>query len=557
MAINNGPEIGPGEQLEWERQHALAATELVIGIVGAVGTDLRGVSDEIGLALDEFGYETTQVGLSDLLHELDWQAPLLDKPLDEQIATHMDAGDQLRERWERPDALAMLASQRIVELREQSDVVRRAYLLRSLKTPAEVETLRQVYGSRFILIGVYAPDDERNAFLTERIAKDRRTQRQDKWAHSPTTLMRRDESEQGEYGQNVRDTFPRADCFVNSAKDNDLVGDLRRLLKIFFAHPFTTPTRDEFALCEAAGAARLSSEPGRQVGAALASVGGDIIALGTNEVPRPGGGFYRADDDTSEIVDKREFEFDIEEGKRKVDTNDLVQREIAGEIVKALDGLLRKNAAADEVLRRILSTRLGALTEFGRAVHAEMSALLDAARKGHAVKGSTMYVTTFPCHNCARHLLGAGVKRVVYIAPYAKSMAAVLHAGDILVAHSSPPDDVLHFEPFVGVAPHRYLELFGDIKRKNDDGTLVDWDATTAIPRLFDAPPTELRQNQPSYRVRELLLARAIEERESASGLKMRSSGSADGQTSTASKTQAERQPTSTKTRPSRRTAST
>jgi deoxycytidylate deaminase len=512
------------EQAEWERQHALAETEFIIGLIGAVGTDLHRVSDAIRLALDDFAYQTTYVGLSELLRELDWNEPLVDKPLDEHIATHMDAGDKLRERWKRPDALAMQACQRIMALRDESGLERCAYVLRSLKTPAEVETLQQVYGSRFILVGVYAPDDERHAFLAERIAKDRGTQKQARWAHSPEELMTRDESERGEYGQDVRDTFHRADCFVHAGAGSDLACDLRRLLRIFFGHPFTTPTREEFALCEAAGAARLSSEPGRQVGAALTSASGDIIALGTNEVPRPGGGFYRADDDTLEISDKREFNFNVQDDGPKLDTNSVVQREIAKEIVDALDGLLRKNAKADDVLRRILSTRLGALTEFGRAVHAEMSALLDAARNGHAVQGATMYVTTFPCHNCARHLLGAGVERVVYIAPYTKSMAGVLHADDILVAHSSPPDRVLHFEPFVGVAPHRYLELFGGIRRKEDDGTLVEWNAATALPRLFDAPPSELRQNQPAYRVREQLLARIVEERENASGLKMRTS---------------------------------
>ena len=542
------------EQAEWERQHALAETELVIGLVGAVGTDLHWVSDEIRLALDDFAYQTTHVGLSELLHELDWGEPLVDKPLDDHIATHMDAGDKLRERWQRPDALAMQACQRIMALREGSRVVRRAYVLRSLKTPAEVETLRQVYGSRFILVGVYAPDDERHAFLTEHIAKDRGTQKQARWAYAPEDLMARDESERGEYGQDVRDTFHRADCFVHAGTGSNLACDLRRLLHIFFAHPFTTPTREEFALCEAAGAGRLSSEPGRQVGAALASANGDIIALGTNEVPRPGGGFYRADDDTSGIADKREFNFSVEDDEPKLDTNSVVQREIASEIVDALDGLLRKNAKADDVLRRILSTRLGALTEFGRAVHAEMSALLDAARNGHAVRGATMYVTTFPCHNCARHLLGAGVERVVYIAPYTKSMAAVLHAGDILVAHSSPPEAVLHFEPFVGVAPHRYFELFGGIRRKDHDGTLVEWNAATALPRLFDASPAELRQNQPAYRVREQLLARVVEERENASGLKMRTSASTAGKkTATAHTTSSRRANPSTKAPQSRR----
>jgi deoxycytidylate deaminase len=59
------------------------------------------------------------------------------------------------------------------------------------------------------------------------------------------------------------------------------------------ANPFKAPTKDEFALFEAHGVARMSAEPGRQVGAALVNEQGEIIALRTNEVPRPGGGVYR------------------------------------------------------------------------------------------------------------------------------------------------------------------------------------------------------------------------------------------------------------------------
>lgn len=47
-------------------------------------------------------------------------------------------------------------------------------------------------------------------------------------------------------------------------------------------------------------------------------------------------------------------------------------------------------------------------------VHAEMNALLYAARKGISVEGATLYCTLQPCHNCLKHMLCAGVKRVVY-----------------------------------------------------------------------------------------------------------------------------------------------
>jgi deoxycytidylate deaminase len=211
---------------------------------------------------------------------------------------------------------------------------------------------------------------------------------------------------------------------------------------VVLANPFRTPTKDEFALFEAVGAARLSAEPGRQVGAALANPQGEIIALGTNEVPRPGGGIYREGGGDPDVPDQREFRYGKTDEERRTDTNDRMQREIAEEITDALKDESRKWPAADvdadEPLAVILTTRLGDLTEFGRAVHAEMSAILDAARNGHTVAGSTLYVTTFPCHNCVRHIVCAGITNCVFLAPYAKSQAETLHGDSIAVATGGP-----------------------------------------------------------------------------------------------------------------------
>ena len=44
--------------------------------------------------------------------------------------------------------------------------------------------------------------------------------------------------------------------------------------------------------------------------------------------------------------------------------------------------------------------------------HAEMEALLSCARSGVSTRGATLYSTTFPCHNCAKHIIAAGVARV-------------------------------------------------------------------------------------------------------------------------------------------------
>lgn len=504
------------QMASFELEHEIAETELVFGLVGALGTDMERVSRELHLGLEEFDYQTREIRLSGLLREIAWDAPL-DKnaKLDSYIANHMDAGDRLRSEWRRPDALALLAVAKIAAERDallgaEEPLGRRAWILRQMKTPDEVKALRDVYGSRFFLIAAYTPDDERVEWLQQEITTSRRTSDHSKWEVQTTELLRRDQAEDPPYGQNVRDTFHRADLFVDAGRDANLRPQLDRVLEILLANPFKAPTKDEFALFEANGAARMSAEPGRQVGAALVNDQGEIIALGTNEVPRPGGGVYREGSNEPGVPDQREFRFGSNEEERGVDTNDRVQREIANEIAAVLNGderqWLRKDVDPDDLLAAILTTRLGDLTEFGRAMHAEMSAILDAARNGRAVAGASIYVTTFPCHNCARHIVGAGIRNCVFLAPYAKSQAAMLHSDALDVARSAPDGGKVSFEPFVGIAPRRYAELFTWARRKGDDGTLLAWDARTAKPRLADSEAIELRQSRPAYRVHEYLI---------------------------------------------------
>lgn len=47
-------------------------------------------------------------------------------------------------------------------------------------------------------------------------------------------------------------------------------------------------------------------------------------------------------------------------------------------------------------------------------VHAEMNGLMYAAKSGLSVDGATMYVTHKPCNGCMKHIIPAGIKRIVY-----------------------------------------------------------------------------------------------------------------------------------------------
>lgn len=47
-------------------------------------------------------------------------------------------------------------------------------------------------------------------------------------------------------------------------------------------------------------------------------------------------------------------------------------------------------------------------------IHAEMNALLYCAKEGIPVKGCTAYVTHFPCLNCSKALIQAGIEKIYY-----------------------------------------------------------------------------------------------------------------------------------------------
>ena len=219
-----------------------------------------------------------------------------------------------------------------------------------------------------------------------------------------------------------------------------------------------------------------SGELSRQVGATLVSMDGDLIAVGANDVPRRGGGLHWQDriDDRDHLLGS--------------DSNTHERHALLLRVAKELN-----ESDPDEFAKKLNKTSLRSLTEYGRAVHAEMDALIACARSGHSARGGTRFVTTFPCHNCARHIIAAGVERVVYVEPYPKSRALHLHRSDIsdgdLPAGGEPRP--VHFVQHRGVAGRRFFDYFSmeletglPLKRKDAEGSLIPWEGMDRRPRF-------------------------------------------------------------------------
>lgn len=67
---------------------------------------------------------------------------------------------------------------------------------------------------------------------------------------------------------------------------------------------------------------------------------------------------------------------------------------------------------------------VGGRPSCARAVHAEANAITYAARFGVALDGCTLYCTTHPCLACARLLVSAGVREVVFVETFPEAEAA-------------------------------------------------------------------------------------------------------------------------------------
>jgi dCMP deaminase len=59
-------------------------------------------------------------------------------------------------------------------------------------------------------------------------------------------------------------------------------------------------------------------------------------------------------------------------------------------------------------------------------IHAEMNAIIWAARKGISIEGACIYVTLEPCSECSKNLIASGIKRIVYAKEYEHTHSEVI-----------------------------------------------------------------------------------------------------------------------------------
>ena len=74
-------------------------------------------------------------------------------------------------------------------------------------------------------------------------------------------------------------------------------------------------------------------------------------------------------------------------------------------------------------LREAQDVPSGERHELCRGIHAEQNVIIQAARHGISIMGSTLYSTTLPCIICTKMLINAGVKEIYYLDGYPDSLS--------------------------------------------------------------------------------------------------------------------------------------
>ncbi|WP_264293056.1 anti-phage dCTP deaminase [Pectobacterium aquaticum] len=442
-----------------------------MGFCGAVGSGIKSLVGITGERLESLGYtKIIHIRVSDIMQKIfhEWE----DNPLD--ISTPylryknlQDFGNSLRKSYYKHILAEAVISEISIEKKLlESDIdynqqtSRVAFLIDQLKHPAEIELLRIVYQHNFYLIGVIRSENERKRNLRdEDISKSEIDE-----------IIHRDRKGLESYEQQTAKAILDADYFIknNQGQKTHLEYKIKRVINLIHGVNGITPTLNEKGLYAAFSASLQSACLSRQVGAAILDDLGNLLATGKNDVPKFGGGLYTADDG---INDHRCV---FKGGKcyndfRKKGIKEKIERILSSDEMSEKKIILDKDQIkflADKLIR---DTPISSIIEYSRSIHAEMDAITSMARlSGKSTLNTVLYTTTYPCHNCARHIVASGIKKVVYIEPYEKSLALDLH--DDAITEINEKEKVI-FDGFEGVSPRRYQKFFFPTdERKNNDG---------------------------------------------------------------------------------------
>lgn len=481
--------------------------ELFIGICSPIGSHKENVIKELKKILkNTYKYEVKTIKLSSYIDKYKTDSyNCIEGKTEEysKLIYKIQEGDKLRKKYSNNSILVELGildihNERTSEISEDENLPesesyssrRVCYIIDSIKNREELLLLREVYTDLFYCFSIFSPFHEREENLRSKNLSSSEIE----------SIINTDEFENNSFGQNVRNTFTEGDFFLRISEDNKklLQKKISRYLHLIFDTDIVTPSVDENAMYHAKSVAGNSSCLSRQVGATITDKFGLVLSKGWNDVPKFGGNLYQEGD----LLDRRcktlgycsnDYQKDL-----LVDAiSDFIKSDNSlNKIFKSPDGSFDLEVM-NAFKIKMRDSKIKDLLEFSRSVHAEMHAIITGSQiSGSQMIGGKLYCTTYPCHNCARHIIVAGIKEIYYIEPYIKSLCLKLH--DDAITDNEQEENKVRILMYDGVSPRRYLSFFSNFtERKDKKGALIKRDCGIAFPKMsktLQALPTLERQ---------------------------------------------------------------
>lgn len=357
---------------------------------------------------------------------------------------------------------------------EDFESKRKLYIIDSIKSKEELDLFRKVYTENFYQISLFSSLEDRKKNLGMKGFK--KTEIED--------IIEIDDKQSFNYGQNVRGTFVEGDFFMRISELNDIEIEkkVKRFFDLIFESSIITPTTEEKSMYLAKSAAGNSACLSRQVGACIIDQKGNVLSTGWNDVPKFGGNLY------SEGNDKDNRCFNTGYCSNDFQKDKLVDNLL--EVLTSYDELKSVFYNGDtlninligRIKKRLRDSKVRDLIEFSRSVHAEMHAIIQGAQlSGDKMINGRLFCTTYPCHNCARHIIAAGIKEVYYIEPYVKSLCLTLHSDSM--TENVLENDKVKLLMFDGVAPRNYLTFFTNFAERKTMGKVIKRDLKSLKPK--------------------------------------------------------------------------
>lgn len=468
--------------------------ELIFGICSPIGSLKEKVIEKLTHKLEtEYLYKVIPIKLSDFINQYPFSEDELSElaSLNEGSRAFRDYYEKIAKgniirKYNKNERLAEYAVKKIhvdrvnhtkkeknlTENPKSTDYESRriCYILDSIKTKEELLLFKKIYSENFYSISIFSPLEDRKSNLRSKKFE----------ATEIEKIIEIDDKQKDKFGQNVRDVFVEGDLFIRVSKDNiaKIEDKISRFLHLIFETAIITPTIQELAMYNAKAAAGNSACLSRQVGACIIDEYKNILSIGWNDVPKFGGNLYSSDSK----VDHRCFnsEFCSNDYQKYNVVENIVESILENPKFTSFKSIPNVESLLKETIKE--NTKVKDLIEFSRSVHAEMHAIIQGAlTTGNKMINGTLFCTTYPCHNCARHIIAAGIKEVYYIEPYVKSLCLTLHE-DAMTENEGIGDKV-KLLIFDGISPKKYISFFTNFAERKESGKLAKRDLKKAKPK--------------------------------------------------------------------------